>query len=162
MEPLSFPTPKTMQTTTKVKLVAFIFLILGPIFAVIANKENQRMTVIQKDGVTVDGTITGGSKQRKKRSTSYTLNVQFGGSGIGIVRKAFDVTSEFYDSHVSGSAISNPEVKVRYLAANPQESLLVGGSPDNSVVFWISAGAGVAGLITLIVMFTRKSAPAVA
>lgn len=147
-----------MDTSTKIKIVAAIAVIAGPIMTTIGYQEQQRLAILEKDGITVPGILEGGeSKRSGKRSKSYNFDASFSPQGGTPMTKTFKVTATFFSERTDDTSITNPNVEVRYLAADPQESaIIVGGSTDNTSLFMIGIGAFVVGLITLIVMFLRK------
>ncbi|MES2505512.1 MAG: DUF3592 domain-containing protein [Verrucomicrobiota bacterium] len=149
-----------MEKSTQIKIVAVIALLAGPFFAYNGYQEKERLAKIEKEGVTVDGTIEGGASEPSgKRSRSYNFDVSFTPQGGPAITKSFPVTSSFFSSRTHESTITDPAVKVRYLTADVENSaIIVGGSKDTTVNLMVGIGAFAAGLITLLVMmFMRKS-----
>ena len=154
-----------METSTKIKIVAAIAVIAGPILTTLGYQEKERLAALEKDGITVPGVLEGGeSKRSGKRSKSYNFDATFTPQGGSQVTKTFKVTATFFSDRTDETSITNPDVEVRYLAADPTGSaIIVGGSTDDAALFPAGIGAFVVGLITLIVMFLRrKPTPAVA
>ncbi|MFN0079004.1 MAG: DUF3592 domain-containing protein [Prosthecobacter sp.] len=147
-----------METPTKIKLFAAIAVIAGPFLTYNGHLEKERLAKLEKEGVTVDGMIGGGESRRSgKRSRSYNFDVTFTPQGGAPVTKTFKVTSSFFSARTNDTSVTDPLVKVRYLAANAQDSaIIVDGSDDDALMFPVGIGAFAVGLITLIVMFMRK------
>jgi hypothetical protein len=150
-----FPIP--METSTKVKIAAAIAVIAGPFLTYNGHAEKNRLAELERDGITVDGEITGGESRKRRRSRSYELEVEYKLANGGTLKKEFPVTSDFFKEHTTEDFISDPAVKVRYLEKDPQNSaILVGGSTDDTAMFPVGIGAFVLGLGTLGFMTLRK------
>ena len=147
-----------METSTKVKIVAAIAVIVGPVLTTVGYQEKQRLAALEKDGITVPGVLEGGESHRSgKRSKSYNFDASFTPTGGAEVTKSFKVKADFFANRTDETSITDPDVEVRYLSADPQASaIIVGGSSDDAALFLVGIGVFIGGLITLIVMFLRK------
>jgi hypothetical protein len=149
-----------METSTKIKIVAVIGILAGPFLTYTGHQEKERLARLDKEGITVDGTLENGESQRSgKRSRSYSFNTVFTPQGASTpMKKNFKVSSSFFSSHTQDKLIIAPDVQIRYLPDNPQDSaVLVGGSTDDAALFPVGIGAFILGLGTLGVMTMRKS-----
>ncbi len=144
-----------MQTSTKFKIAAVIAILVGPGLAFLGHKEKGRLENLDKNGTTVDGMITGGESSKRRKSSSYTFNVEYKKTDGKVAYRDFKVKSDFFKSHVSGDTISQPAVKVRYLESNPDEAVIVGGSTDDTAMFPAGIAALVLGLGALGFMKAR-------
>jgi Protein of unknown function (DUF3592) len=151
-----------MDKPAQIKLVAIIAILAGPFLAVQGYNTKQSLAALEKEGVTVEGVIDGGeSSSGRRRSSSYSFDVSFAPQTGAPQKKAFKVTGTFFKAHVTGEAISDPKVQVRYLPTNVDTSILVGGSTDNSWTFPVGIAACIGGLLTALYMFFMYK-PAVA
>ncbi len=150
-----------MQTSTKITIAAVIAILAGPLLSFVGYQEKQRLASLEKEGVTVPGIIEGGESKRRRRSKTYSFDVMFRGPNGSPVTRSFKVTSSFFKAHASDNAITDPVVEVRYEPSKVSNSIIVGGSDDDTVMFPVGIAAFVAGAGTLGVMLTRKKAPAV-
>lgn len=151
-----------MQTSTKITIAAVIAILAGPLLTFVGYQEKQRLALLEKEGVTVPGAIEGGESQRRRRSKTYKFDVMFRGPNGSPITQSFKVTSSFFKAHASDNAITSPVVEVRYQPSKPSNSIIVGGSDDNTAMFPAGIAAFVAGAVTLGVMLTRKKTPEVA
>lgn len=136
-----------MSNKTKAVLVGLILIAVGPFLTFTGHKEKTRLAQLEKDGATVEGYITGGeSKSGRRRGTSYTFNVEFKTADGKAISRDFNMKSDFAKAHISGDSISDPNVKVRYLPADPDNAIIVGGSSDDALMFPIGIGLFVVGL----------------
>jgi hypothetical protein len=144
-----------MNTPNKIKLVAIVAILAGPFFAIQGYNTKQSLAALEKDGVTVEGVIQGGESNTggRRRSSSYSFEVGFTPQVGSPQVKTFAVTANYFNAHVSGDAISDPKVEVRYLPSQPDNSILVGGSTDNSWTFMAGLAALLVGLLTAGYMF---------
>jgi hypothetical protein len=124
-------------------------------------KEKQRIGKIEKDGVEVVGVPTGGEMRKgRKGGKTYKVNVAYlipGDKGTP-QSKEFKVTREFFESISSGDQITADTVKVKVLADQPDEAIIVGGSDDDRIMFPIGLGAFVLGGIGTVVLFRKPAA----
>lgn len=144
-----------MDKPTQIKIVAVIAVLAGPFLAIQGYNTKQSLAALEKDGITVEGTIEGGESRSggRRRSSSQSFDVSFSPQNGTPQKKSFSVTNPFFKAHVSGDTISDPKVQVRYLPTNVENSILVGGSTDNSWTFLAGIGGFVGGLLTAIYMF---------
>lgn len=146
-----------METPTKIKLIAVIAVIAGPFMTYTGHKDQERLAMLEKDGITVDGVIEGGEWKKGRRSSSYKFDVSYSPQNSAPVKQTFEVTSGFFSAHASDTAVTDHAVKVRYLPSDIQNSaIIVGGSTDMTAMFGFGIGAFAIGLITLLVMFFLK------
>lgn len=147
---------------SRLKLVAIVALVAGPIVAYVGFKEKQRIGKIEKEGVEVVGVPTGGEERKgRKGGKTYKVTVAYPltGNTLPPQSKEFKVTSEFFKSISSGDQITVDTVKVKMLKDQPDEAIIVDGSDDDRALFPIGLGAFALGGIGTAVMF-RKSAAA--
>jgi hypothetical protein len=145
---------------SRLKLAAVIGLVAGPFLAYTGFKEKQRIEKIEKNGVEVAGVpMTGEVRKGRKGGKTYKVNVMYpSADGKGApTTKEFKVTSKFFESISSGDTITADTVKVKMLADQPEEAIIVGGSDDNRAMFSVGLGVFVLGGIGTAMMF-RKSA----
>lgn len=147
-----------MDNSTKIKIIAVIVAVAGPFMAFYGHQEKERLAKLEKEGVTVDGTIEGGASHKgRKRSTTYSLDVAFTPEGGVPVHKSFKVKANYFKEHIHENTITDPAVKVRYLTGDAQNSaVLVNGSTDNALMFPLGLGALGLGSLTALGMFMRK------
>jgi Protein of unknown function (DUF3592) len=146
-----------MEAITKIKVLAFLGVLVGPFLAFNGHQEQERLARLEKEGVTVDGFIEGGEWRKGRKSSSYKLDVSYTPTGATPTKQSFQVTSAFFSAHASDTAVTDPAVKVRYLPSSIQDSaILVGGSTDSTALFGVGIGAFVVGLLTLGGLFFFK------
>ncbi|WP_395743473.1 DUF3592 domain-containing protein [Prosthecobacter sp.] len=148
-----------METSTKIKLFAIIAILAGPFVTYYGHQEKERLTKLEKEGVTVDGFIEGGNWKTGKGSY-HQFDVSYTPQNGAPTKQTFKVTSDYFSAHASETTklVTNPDVKVRYLPSDVQGSaILVGGSTDFTAGFNLGIGAFVGGLLTLGIMTMRKS-----
>jgi hypothetical protein len=147
---------------SRLKLVAIVALVAGPAVAFMGFKEKQRVGKIEKDGVEVVGVPMGGEMRKgRKGAKTYKVTVDYPTSadGKGTPKsKEFKVTKTFFESISSGDMITADTVKVKLLADNPDEAIIVGGSDDDQIMFPIGIGAFVLGGIGTAVLFRKPAA----
>lgn len=146
-----------MEASTKVKYLAVVGVLAGPILAYNGHQDQERLAALEKEGVTVDGFIEGGEWRKGRRSSSYQLDVSFTPKGGAHTKQTFQVTSQFFSAHASDTAVTHPAVRVRYLPSSIQDSaILEGGSTDRTALYGVGIGAFVIGLLTLGVTYFFK------
>lgn len=147
--------------SVKYKIIAAVALVYGLFLASEGWGVSSKRAFLEKNGVTAPGVIEGTRIQTsgsgRRRSTDYILAVSFK-TPAGARKAEFDVTLPFFESKTSGPGPSvtviNPNAEVRYLEADPQTAMIVGGSVDRSYKLWfglVVSGLGVCGLIYLLV-----------
>ena len=128
------------------KLIAVVALVAGPVLAFVGFKEKQRIEKIERDGVEVAGVpMSGEMRKGRKGAKTYKLNVTYPDSKGAAQSKEFKVTREFFESISSGDQITADTVKVKMLADQPTEAIIVGGSDDDRFMFPAGIGAFVLG-----------------
>ena len=96
----------------RLKVIAVIALVAGPILTVAGYKEKQAHEKIVAEGVKVEGLITGGqSFKRRKTGTTYEFDISFETKEGTLVKKNLVVPKSFVDTHVSGETITNPKAE---------------------------------------------------
>jgi hypothetical protein len=145
-----------MERSTQFKIIAVIAVLAGPFLTYNGHQEKERLAKLEKEGVTVDGIIEGGEWRKGKRSSDYKFDVSFTPQGGAPIKQTFRVTSDFFSAHANDNAVTDPAVKVRYLAGKTDSAIVVGGSTDTTVNFPVGIGAFVIGLLTLGVMQVFK------
>ena len=144
---------------SRLKLAAIIALVVGPCLAFVGFKEKQRIEKIEKNGVEVAGVpMSGEMRKGRKGAKTYKLQVIYPDTKGGSKNKEFKVTGDFYESISSGDQITADTVKVKVLADQPDEAIIVGGSDDDRIMFPIGLGAFVLGGIGTVVLFRKPAA----
>jgi len=144
-----------MTTTGKIKLFALIAILAGPALAYWGQQEKTKLAELEKSGVTVDGFIIGG-KSKTGKGSYHSFTVDYKQADGAKVSRDFKVQKTFFQAHVSGDAVSDPDVKVRYLPAQTETAIIVNGSTDNTNMLPIGIGAFLVGLLTFGFMKLRK------
>lgn len=143
-----------METPTKIKIIAVVAALAGPFLTFQGHKDKENLAALEKDGVTVEATIEGGEWRKGKRgSRNYSFDVSYAPQAGAPQKKSFKVTSNFFNAHSTEEAITDPHCQVRYLPANPDNAIVVGGSTDDTWLFPAGLGATILGLLTAIYMF---------
>lgn len=154
-----------MTTATKAKIAAAILIVAGPFLTLNGMADKDRLAKLEKDGVTVDGTLNSGEDKRSgRRSRSYTFNASFMPDGSSPVSKDFKVTKTFFEAHAADGYIKDETIQIRFLPEDPANTaIIVGGSTDSTEMFPIGIGCFVVGLGIAGYFFLRRSpaAPAV-
>lgn len=146
-----------MEASTKIKIAAVIGIIIGPFLAFHGHQEKERLALLEKEGVTVDGFIEGGEWRKGRRSSNYQLEVSFTPQNGSPIKQTFPVTSKFFSVHASETAVTDPAVKVRYIPASVQETaIIVGGTKDDTASYGVGIAFFAIGLVTLLVMLFKK------
>ncbi|MCW1883778.1 hypothetical protein OKA04_03495 [Luteolibacter flavescens] len=143
----------------RLKLIAILALVVGPILAFMGFKERQRIGKIETEGVEVVGVPMGGEmKKGRKGAKTYTITVKYPDANGAPQEKDFKVKSEYFNSISDGDSITVPMVKVKVLADQPDEAIIVGGSDDDRIMFPVGIGAFVLGGIGTVFMFRPRRA----
>ena len=145
----------------RVLLFAIIGLIAGPFLTYQGYQAKQFNDLLNKEGIETNGIATEGHSSGGRRSRSYKLNVIFPVKDGKPVTKEFKVSSSYYKSIGSDGKITVDTVPVKYLANDPQQAIIVGGSDDDSILLWVGPLVAVASLGYLAYrLFGRKEATA--
>lgn len=142
----------------RLKLLAIVALIGGPIFGYSVRKEMQERAVIEKDGVTVPGVIVDGETSTRKGNKTTRFNIEYATPDGKKTVKKFRVPKTFAETYVKGDALVRDDVQVRCLASDPEKSILVGAGNGNPEMEYIGYGLGLVGLVGTGFMFRRKKA----
>jgi len=143
----------------RLKLIAILALIAGPILAVSGYKDKQSHEKLVAEGVKVEGEITGGESSKRRRSgKTYKFDIAFETKEKRVIKKTLTVPKSFVDSHTSGETITNPKVEVLYLPSDPTQCEVVGVDSDHEAMLYGGTLAGLAGLVGTIVMVRKKRA----
>lgn len=141
---------------SRLKLVAVVALVAGPVVAFLGFKEKQRIEKIEKSGVEVVGEPQGGEMRKGRRGAkTYKLQVKYPDTKGGSTTKEFKVTRKFFESISSGDSITAETVPVKLLADQPDEAIIVGGSDDDRAMFPVGIGAFVLGGVGTAIMFRK-------
>ena len=131
---------------SRIKLVAIVALIAGPILAFMGFKERQRVEKIEKDGVELVGVPTSGLlKKGRKGAKTYKVTVEYLSPKGAPQTKEFEVTRAFFESISSGDQITAETVPLKVLPDQPDQAIIVGGSSDDRAMFPVGIGAFVLG-----------------
>lgn len=147
-----------MESSAQIKFAAVIGILIGPFLAFHGHQEKERLAMLEKDGVTVEGFIEGGEWRKGRRSSNYQFEVSFTPQHGSPVRQTFSVTSKFFSAHATDSAVIDPTVKVRYIPASVQETaIIIGGTKDDTASYAVGIVVFAIGLITLaLVLWLKK------
>lgn len=150
-----------ISKSVKYKIIAAVALLYGLFLASEGWGVSKHRAALEKEGVTVPGVIESArirtTESGRRRTTEYLLTVSFK-TPAGARKSEFDVTIPFFESKTSGQrpavTVTNPNAEVRYLEADPETAMIVGGSVDGSYKLQyglIVTGIGLCGLIYLLV-----------
>lgn len=141
------------------KLIAILALVVGPIMAFLGFKEKQRIGKIESDGVEVVGVPIGGEmKKGRKGAKTYTITVMYPDGKGAPLRKDFKVKRAYFESISEEDSITADTVPVKFLADQPDEAIIVGGSDDDRLMFPVGIGAFILGGVGTIFMFRPRRA----
>jgi Protein of unknown function (DUF3592) len=141
----------------RLKYIALIALIGGPIIAFSGYSEKKDHEKIVAEGVKVEGVITGGeSSKRRRRGTTYTFDIEFKTKDGKAVKKNLSVPKSFVDAHVQGDTITNDKVEVLYLPSDPNKCEVVGVKSEHEAMLYGGSVAGAAGLLGTVLIFRKK------
>jgi hypothetical protein len=143
---------------SRLKLLAIIALIGGPILAYHTHQEMNERAQIQNDGVTVPGVITDGKVRKKRGSRSYTFDVTYATPDGKTATKNFSVPKKFAENYVQNDAFIRHDVEVRCLPANPDVAFIVGAGDGSPELEYVGYGLGAVGLVGTGLMFRKKTA----
>ena len=115
-------------------------------------RDKSRLDALNQEGVTVAGNIINGHRHAGK-NTSYTLEAVFTTQTGVQLQKQFTVSSEFFNSHMSESVLTDPTVKIRYQLSNTDNCIILGGSTDNVMLFPLGCFVLI---VTIFVMYTMR------
>lgn len=142
------------------KLIAIALVIIGPVMAFFGYQEKKESDAVHADGITVAAEITGGSERSGRRGRkSFEFDVSYATQTGTVVSRTFSVPRKFYELHVQDNTLVNTNAEVRYLAADPQVAILIGGEDNPMIVVYVGAGMFVLGAILAVVFFRKKAAP---
>jgi hypothetical protein len=148
-----------MSFASRVKLFALIATLGGPVIAYLGWEEQQTQGRLDKEGVTVPGLIEKGEERSgRKRRKTFSLEVTFTPKDQTQQRRRFTVGRSYFESHVDKASVTNPSCEVRYVPADPNLAIVVGGSSDGSAMFPVGVVAAVLGLLTSLYMFIFRRA----
>lgn len=138
-----------------------VAMIAGAIFAYLGFNDGQLHSNLEKNGKVAAGEILGGEwSSRRRRGTTYKMDVLYTPEGKSPVTKSFTVTSGFFKSHATEGMITNDQCQVRYLPTDPETAIIVDGSKNSSWLMWPGIVAFVVGMIGTGVGIGRKYAAA--
>lgn len=141
---------------SRLKLIAVVALVAGPVVAFMGFKEKQRIEKIEKDGVEVAGVpMSGEMRKGRKGAKTYKIQVMYPHGKGAATTKEFKVTRGYYESITSGDTFTVETVPVKLLADQPEEAIIVGGSDDDRALFPVGIGAFVLGGVGTALMFRK-------
>ncbi|RLS54335.1 MAG: DUF3592 domain-containing protein [Planctomycetota bacterium] len=128
-------------------IILLIMAIGGPFLAWNGYSHKQFRAKLAAEGATVDATTISGRSSRTGRrgSRSYYLTVAYQGEGRSI-QKEMSITSSFYEKISDGDALIADTVKLTYLKSDPEQAIIVDGTPDTGVNLWIGLVVGAIGI----------------
>ncbi len=128
-------------------ILLLVMAIGGPFLAWQGYSHRQFRAKLATEGVTVDALASGAEvKSGRRGSKSATLSISYQGEGRSI-SKQMPVSNSFIDSITGGDALSVETVKLTYLKLDPEQAIIVGGTPDISVNLWIGLVVTAIGVI---------------
>lgn len=117
----------------------------GPILAWQGYQHGQFRAKLDAEGVTVEAEAHGG-EIKEGRHSSAKLEVSYEAEGRPF-HKTMPVSTSFMKSISNGDSLSVPSVSVRYLKSDPDQAIIINGSPDTSANLWIGLVAAAIGWI---------------
>lgn len=140
-------------------LFTVIVLVVGPIMLTLGFKERREIALVQAEGVQVNGIIFEGSESRGRRGRrSFELKVSYQTPEGRQLQKDFSVNESLFNQHCSASAITNPQIAVRYAKTDPSIARLVGQEDSSAVMMifgMILLGLGVGGIAYCVWYYSR-------
>ena len=141
----------------RLKLLAIIALIAGPVVAIVGFSKKSEHEQIVKEGLQAEGVITGGKSSKRRRSgTTYKFDIEFQTKDGKRITKNMAVPKSFVDAHVTGDTITSDAVEVLYLPSDPNKCEVAGVGSDHEAMMYGGAAAGIAGLIGTVLIFRKK------
>jgi hypothetical protein len=142
----------------RLKLIAIIALIGGPIAAITGISQKKTFDQIKATGIEVPGTLEKGESSKRKGVTSYKFDVAFTTKDGKPMLKNMSLPSSFVKPRLSGDSIANWDVTVKYLPSDPKECFVVGAENDPSEIIYGGGAAGVLGLAGTLWMLKKRKA----
>jgi hypothetical protein len=139
-------------------ITLIILTILGPILAYVGLDNKSLNDRLNNEGKTVAGEIVGGEwKKKRKGSKSYSLDVSFKPESGPTVNKRMKVDSTYFEAHVAGEEISDPQTTIRYNPAKPEEeSIIEGQGEDLWIMIYLGPVLALIGLGGLFYKFKKR------
>ncbi len=141
----------------RLKLIAIIALIFGPVLAFQSFQDSQRLAKIEKEGVQVLGIpMSGEITERRKSGKSFKLNVSYPDKDGKLHSKEFKVKSDFFEAISEGNSITAETVTIKRLDSDPDQAILVGGSDDGNIPVFVCILVTIGGAIGCYFAFRKK------
>lgn len=112
-------------------LILLIFALGGPFLAWQGYNHQKFRAKLAAEGETVAATAISGELRRGRKSSSAKLEVAYEANGR-MIQKTMPVSSSFLKSISNDQALSVDTVQLTYLKSDPEQAIIVGGSPDTS------------------------------
>jgi hypothetical protein len=141
------------------------FLIAGIALFIVGRREANLRSHIEKNGISMPGTVLGVESHRTRRATLFDMNVAYQSMGT-THRKKFPVPRSFAEKHISAAPngaralVPNATVEVRFLPADPLTSMIVGADPGSTSMTIFGVVFMLAGLGLGVWAFTGTKSPA--
>ena len=98
---------------SKIQRPHLIIVVIAMWLTYLGFRDKSQLDALEKEGATVAGNIMTGQRHAGK-NTRYTLETIFTTQTGVQIQKQFTVSSQFFNSHMSESVVTNPSVQVRY------------------------------------------------
>lgn len=127
-------------------LILLIFALGGPILAWQGFNHRQFRSKLASEGVTVAAQAIGGELRQGRKSSSAKLEVSYEAEGRTF-QKTMPVSSSFLKSISNDQALTVDTVQLTYLKSDPDQAIIVNGTPDVSWNLYIGLVAAAIGWI---------------
>ncbi len=124
-------------------LILLVFALGGPILAWQGYKHRQFRAQLAAEGTTVQAEAHGGELRTGKHS-SAKLEVSYQAEGR-MIHKTMPVSAKFMKSISNDDSLTVDSVSLTYLKSDPEQAIIVDGTPDTSPNLWIGAIAALIG-----------------
>jgi hypothetical protein len=118
-------------------LILLLFALGGPVLAWQGYKHRQFRAQLAAEGTTVQAEAHGGELRTGKRS-SAKLEVSYQAEGR-MIHKTMPVSASFMKSISNDDSLTVDSVALTYLKSDPEQAVIVDGTPDTSPNLWIGA-----------------------
>lgn len=117
-------------------LILLLFAVGGPVLTWQGCQHRQFRSQLASEGVTVTAEAHGGQMRQRRRSSSAELEISYQAEGR-VIHQKMPVSTSFMKSISNDDSLTVDTVQVIYLKADPENAVIVGGTPDTSWNLWI-------------------------